>query len=188
MATSPDPGSWSTASRPRSAAWTCHPGSSTGRQLPETIFTPATKAELGDHDENVTFDEVVAAIGQRRGADAAPPQRARLRPRRVDRADRGLILADTKFEFGSAPTVARSSADEVLTPDSSRFWPADEWEPGHAQPSFDKQYVRDWLTSPACGWDRPSGEAPPPLPDEVVDRTRSKYVEAYEQLTGKRFT
>ena len=78
-------------------------------------------------------------------------------------------------------------ADEVLTPDSSRYWPADEWEPGHAQPSFDKQYVRDWLTSPASGWDRKSGEAPPALPDDVVEKTRAKYVEAYERLTGKRF-
>ena len=78
-------------------------------------------------------------------------------------------------------------ADEVLTPDSSRFWPADEWEPGHPQPSYDKQYVRDWLTSPASGWDRKSGEPPPPLPDDVIQRTRAKYVEAYEHLTGRRF-
>ena len=102
-------------------------------------------------------------------------------------ADRGLILADTKFEFGTRPDGEIVLADEVLTPDSSRYWPADGWEPGRAQPSFDKQFVRDWLTSPESGWDRRSGEAPPPLPDDVVDRTRAKYVEAYERLTGKRF-
>ena len=99
--------------------------------------------------------------------------------------DRGLILADTKFEFGlrdGGPTVL---ADEVLTPDSSRYWPAAEWEPGHAQPSYDKQIVRDWLLSPASGWDRASGERPPALPDQVVERTRARYLEAYELLTGR---
>ena len=163
------------------------PGLKDGSKLPKTIFTPATKAELGDHDENVTFDEVVAAIGQ----DEAQQLR-RLTVAVYDRAaaiaaDRGLILADTKFEFGTRPDGQIVLADEVLTPDSSRYWPADEWEPGHAQPSFDKQFVRDWLTSPDSGWDRSSGEAPPPLPDEVVEKTRAKYVEAYERLTGKRF-
>lgn len=163
------------------------PGLKDGSKLPKTIFTPATKAELGDHDENVTFDEVVAAIGQ----DEAQQLR-RLTVAVYDRAasiaaDRGLILADTKFEFGTRADGQIVLADEVLTPDSSRYWPADEWEPGHAQPSFDKQFVRDWLTSPASGWDRTSGEAPPPLPDEVVEKTRAKYVEAYERLTGKRF-
>jgi len=158
-----------------------------GSKLPKTIFTPATKAELGEHDENVTFDEVVAKIGQ----DEAQQLR-RLTTLVYERAasiaaDRGLILADTKLEFGSRPDGTIVLADEVLTPDSSRYWPADEWEPGHAQPSFDKQYVRDWLTSPASGWDRKSGEAPPALPDEVVEKTRAKYVEAYERLTGKRF-
>ena len=163
------------------------PGLKDGSKLPKTIFTPATKAELGEHDENVTFDEVVAAIGQ----DEAQQLR-RLTTLVYDRAasiaaDRGLILADTKLEFGSRPDGTIVLADEVLTPDSSRYWPADEWEPGHAQPSFDKQFVRDWLTSPASGWDRHSGEAPPALPDDVVDKTRAKYVEAYERLTGKRF-
>jgi phosphoribosylaminoimidazole-succinocarboxamide synthase len=163
------------------------PGLKDGSQLPKTIFTPATKAALGDHDENVTFDEVVAAVGQ----DEAQQLR-RLTVAVYERAagiaaDRGLILADTKLEFGSRPDGTIVLADEVLTPDSSRYWPADEWEPGHAQPSFDKQYVRDWLTSPASGWDRHSGEAPPALPDDVVEKTRAKYVEAYERLTGKRF-
>ena len=163
------------------------PGLKDGSKLPKTIFTPATKAALGDHDENVTFDEVVATIGQ----DEAQTLR-RLTVLAYDRAaaiaaDRGIILADTKFEFGMRPDGSTVLADEVLTPDSSRYWPADEWEPGHAQPSYDKQYVRDWLTSPESGWDRTSGEAPPPLPDDVVERTRAKYVEAYERLTGRTF-
>ncbi|MGE0820271.1 MAG: phosphoribosylaminoimidazolesuccinocarboxamide synthase, partial [Candidatus Nanopelagicales bacterium] len=163
------------------------PGLKDGSKLPKTIFTPATKAELGEHDENVTFDEVVAAIGQ----DEAQQLR-RLTVAVYDRAasvaaDRGLLLADTKLEFGQRGDGAIVLADEVLTPDSSRYWPADQWEPGHAQPSYDKQYVRDWLTSPASGWDRHSGEAPPPLPDDVVEKTRAKYIEAYERLTGKRF-
>jgi phosphoribosylaminoimidazole-succinocarboxamide synthase len=111
--------------------------------------------------------------------------------------ERGLILADTKFEFGARTdgngrVLPESEgglvlADEVLTPDSSRYWPADDWTPGRAQPSYDKQIVRNWLTSPASGWERASGERPPPLPDEVVDRTRSRYVEAFELLTGERF-
>ena len=163
------------------------PGLKDGSKLPKTIFTPATKAALGDHDENVTFDEVVAAIGQ----DEAQTLR-RLTIAVYERAasiaaDRGLLLADTKFEFGIRADGRTVLADEVLTPDSSRYWPADEWEPGRTQPSFDKQYVRDWLTSPESGWDRTSGEAPPPLPDEVVEKTRAKYVECFERLTGKRF-
>jgi phosphoribosylaminoimidazole-succinocarboxamide synthase len=163
------------------------PGLKDGSKLPKTIFTPATKAELGEHDENVTFDVVVATIGQ----DEAQQLR-RLTVAVYDRAasiaaDRGLLLADTKLEFGQRGDGAIVLADEVLTPDSSRYWPADQWEPGHAQPSYDKQYVRDWLTSPASGWDRHSGEAPPPLPDDVVEKTRAKYIEAYERLTGKRF-
>ena len=101
--------------------------------------------------------------------------------------DRGIILADTKFEFGSRQDGTVVLADEVLTPDSSRFWPADRWEPGHAQPSYDKQFVRDWLTSPASGWDRYSGDPPPDLPEEVVAHTRATYIEAYERLTGNRF-
>ena len=104
---------------------------------------------------------------------------------------RGLILADTKFEFGLGIVGANKNqivlADEVLTPDSSRYWPADQWQPGHSQPSYDKQFVRDWLTSAASGWDKDSGEAPPALPEEIIAKTRDRYVEAYEKLTGKRF-
>jgi phosphoribosylaminoimidazole-succinocarboxamide synthase len=160
-------------------------------RLPEPIFTPATKAALGDHDENVSYDAVVSDIG----ADAA----ARLRDLTLAvyaRADalareRGIILADTKFEFG---TRLRGDSlgevvlgDEVLTPDSSRYWPADEWQPGRTQQSYDKQIVRNWLTSPASGWDRASGDRPPALPEEIVERTRSRYVEAFELLTGETF-
>jgi phosphoribosylaminoimidazole-succinocarboxamide synthase len=158
-----------------------------GSRLPEPVFTPATKAALGEHDENVSYDAVVAEVG----AEAAE----RLRDltlqvyRRAEALakDRGILLADTKLEFGSRDDGTIVLADEVLTPDSSRFWPVDEWQPGRPQPSYDKQIVRNWLTSPASGWDRGSGTPPPPLPEEVVARTRARYIEAYERLTGERF-
>ena len=166
---------------------TLPPGLVDGSRLPEPVFTPATKAALGDHDENVSFEAVVAEVG------AEPAQR--LRALTLDvyaRAEalargRGIILADTKLEFGRRPDGTIVLADEVLTPDSSRFWPAEAWAHGHPQPSYDKDVVRGWLTSPASGWDRSSGEPPPRLPDEVVERTRARYVEAYELLTGERF-
>ncbi|WP_427887851.1 phosphoribosylaminoimidazolesuccinocarboxamide synthase [Kribbella sp. GL6] len=157
-----------------------------GSRLETPIFTPATKAELGEHDENVSYDAVVDTVG----ADVA----AALRDTTLDvytkaRAtaeERGIILADTKFEFGARADGTIVLADEVLTPDSSRFWPADQWAPGKQQPSYDKQIVRDWLQFES-GWDRQSGEAPPPLSDEVIERTRSAYIGAYEQLTGRKF-
>ena len=157
-----------------------------GSRLPEPIFTPATKAALGDHDENVDYDAVVGTVG---AEDASALRELTLavyaRAEGIAR-DRGMILADTKLEFGRR-TGERDIvlADEVLTPDSSRFWPADEWQPGRTQPAFDKQVVRDWLTGPESGWDRASGDAPPPLPDKVVELTRSRYVEAFERLTGQ---
>jgi phosphoribosylaminoimidazole-succinocarboxamide synthase len=159
-----------------------------GSRLPGPIFTPARKAELGDHDENVDYDAVAGTVG----SDTAAALRD-LTLRIYERAegiarDRGIILADTKLEFGRLPDdTSLVLADEVLTPDSSRYWPAAEWEPGHAQPSYDKQIVRNWALSPESGWDRASGEAPPSLPPEVVERTRSRYVEAYELLTGDTF-
>ncbi|WP_034610619.1 phosphoribosylaminoimidazolesuccinocarboxamide synthase [Cellulomonas sp. URHD0024] len=161
------------------------PGLVDGSRLPSPIFTPATKAALGDHDENVPFETVVETIG---ADDAATLRDLTLavyaRAEGIAR-ERGVILADTKLEFGTDPvTGAITLGDEVLTPDSSRFWPADAWEPGHAQPSFDKQYVRDWLTSSASGWDRRSDAPPPGLPQDVVLRTRDRYLEAYERLTG----
>ncbi|MFB7542934.1 phosphoribosylaminoimidazolesuccinocarboxamide synthase [Streptomyces zaomyceticus] len=159
-------------------------GLSDGSELPSPIFTPATKAAVGDHDENVSYEEVVRQVG---AETAAVLRRTTLdvysRARDIAR-ERGIILADTKFEFGfDGETLIL--ADEVLTPDSSRFWPADQWKPGRAQPSYDKQFVRNWLISPDSGWDRKSEQPPPPLPQEIVDATRAKYLEAYELLTGK---
>jgi phosphoribosylaminoimidazole-succinocarboxamide synthase len=158
-----------------------------GSRLPEPIFTPATKAELGDHDENVSYDAVVEVIGAERAAELRDLTLAVYRRADEIARDRGIILADTKLEFGARPDGTVVLADEALTPDSSRFWPADDWQPGRAQTSYDKQIVRDWLTSPASGWDRSSGAKPPPLPAEVVARTRARYLEAYERLTGQEF-
>ena len=153
-------------------------------RLPEPIFTPAAKAELGEHDENVTFERVVQMVGDS-AATALRETTLALYSRAAEIArDRGIILADTKFELGTDADGELILGDEVLTPDSSRFWPADAWEPGRVTPSFDKQYVRDWLTSPASGWDRDGGQEPPALPDDVVERTRARYLEAYERLTG----
>jgi phosphoribosylaminoimidazole-succinocarboxamide synthase len=156
-----------------------------GSRLPEPIFTPATKAELGEHDENVPFETVVEKVG----AETAQALRSLTlavygRAEAIAR-ERGVILADTKLEFGIDPTTgAITLGDEVLTPDSSRFWPADLWQPGRAQASFDKQFVRDWLTSGASGWDRGGDTPPPPLPADVVERTRDRDLEEYERLTG----
>ncbi len=159
-----------------------------GSRLPEAIFTPSTKAEQGEHDENVPFEGVVGLVGP----DVAGTLRdltlaVYTRAEEIAR-ERGVILADTKFEFGADEAGTITLADEILTPDSSRFWPADEWEPGHAQPSFDKQFVRDWLTSPASGWDRASDTPPPALPDEVVTLTQGRYLEAYRRITGLALT
>jgi phosphoribosylaminoimidazole-succinocarboxamide synthase len=158
-----------------------------GSRLPEPLFTPATKAELGDHDENVSYDAVVATVGAEVAAHLRDLTLAVYARAESIARERGIILADTKFEFGSRPEGTLVLADEVLTPDSSRFWPADDWQPGRTQASYDKQIVRNWLTSPQSGWDRSSGAAPPSLPDEVVARTRARYIEAYELLTGERF-
>ncbi|MDR2454435.1 MAG: phosphoribosylaminoimidazolesuccinocarboxamide synthase [Bifidobacteriaceae bacterium] len=153
-----------------------------GDRLPAPIFTPATKAGPGAHDENVPFDYVANLVGAEaatrlRGATLQLYARAESIAR-----ERGLILADTKFEFGSeAANGIFTLGDEVLTPDSSRYWDAKTWEPGGPQPSFDKQYLRDWLTRES-GWDRQS--PPPELPEAVVMRTRDRYIEAYERLTG----
>ncbi len=159
-------------------------GLSESEQLPEPIFTPATKAELGEHDENIDFDRAVEVVGDR--ALMEELRRVTLglyEHARAHAAQRGIIIADTKFEFGSSPGAEVVLADEVLTPDSSRFWPAADYEPGRSQASFDKQYVRDWLDE--SGWDHaPPG---PELPDEVVANTRAKYVEAYERITERDF-
>ncbi|MEU0990475.1 phosphoribosylaminoimidazolesuccinocarboxamide synthase [Streptomyces sp. NPDC005953] len=159
-------------------------GLSDGSELPGPIFTPATKAAVGDHDENVSYEEVARQVGVETAALLRQTTLAVYGRARDIARDRGIILADTKFEFGFDADGGLVIADEVLTPDSSRFWPAADWQPGHAQPSYDKQYVRDWLTSPASGWDRRSEQPPPALPQEVVDATRAKYLDAYELLTG----
>jgi phosphoribosylaminoimidazole-succinocarboxamide synthase len=151
-------------------------------RLPEPIFTPATKAEVGEHDENIDFEHAVEVIGDRGLMEELRRISIELyRHAAGHAAERGIILADTKFEFGSAPGDEIVLGDEVLTPDSSRFWPVDGYEPGRSQPSFDKQFVRDWLDS--TGWDHsPPG---PELPDDVVARTREKYVDAYQRITGR---
>ncbi|MCW2712537.1 MAG: phosphoribosylaminoimidazole-succinocarboxamide synthase [Marmoricola sp.] len=167
-----------------------------GSRLPSPIFTPATKAALGDHDQNVSYDSVVGDIGAAAAAELRDLTLAVYARAEGLARERGIILADTKLEFGSrrgagpgdaAGSRATVLADEVLTPDSSRYWPADEWTPGRPQKSYDKQIVRNWLLSEQSGWDRSSGAAPPPLPAAVVDRTRARYVEAFELLTGERF-
>ena len=163
------------------------PGLVEGSRLDEPIFTPATKAELGEHDENVSYDAVVATVGAETAAALRDLTLAVYTRARAMAEERGIILADTKFEFGARADGTIVLADEVLTPDSSRFWPADQWAPGKQQPSYDKQIVRDWLQFDS-GWDRHSGEAPPPLSDEVIERTRAAYIGAYEQLTGRKFT
>lgn len=163
------------------------PGLENGSELPGSLFTPATKAQVGEHDENVSYEEVARLVGSETAVELRQATLAAYDRARDIARERGIILADTKFEFGwddSGDEPVLTLADEVLTPDSSRFWPADTWQPGRAQPSFDKQYVRDWLVSPASGWDRTSEQPPPALPEEVVEATRARYVEAYERLTG----
>jgi phosphoribosylaminoimidazole-succinocarboxamide synthase len=151
-------------------------------RLPEPIFTPATKADVGDHDENIDFERAAEIIGDRplmedlRRASMELYQHAS-----VHAEARGIILADTKFEFGASPGAEVVLGDEVFTPDSSRFWPADEYEPGRLQRSFDKQYLRDWLDR--IGWDH--SPPAPELPEEVVANTRARYLEAYERISGR---
>jgi phosphoribosylaminoimidazole-succinocarboxamide synthase len=159
-----------------------------GSRLERPIFTPSAKAEVGHHDENITYDAVVGMVG-----DDIAGRLSELTLKIYSTAEkiareRGIILADTKVEFGyDAVSGSIVLGDEVLTPDSSRFWDAATYQPGQAQPSYDKQYVRDWLTSAESGWDRSSNMPPPALPADVVARTRSRYVEAYEKLTGRTF-
>jgi phosphoribosylaminoimidazole-succinocarboxamide synthase len=163
------------------------PGLEDGSRLAEPIFTPATKADLGDHDENVSYAAVAATVGGARAAELRDlTLEVYARAERIAR-ERGILVADTKLEFGARDDGTTVLGDEVLTPDSSRFWPAAEWQPGRTQPSYDKQIVRNWALSPESGWDRAAGGPPPPLPPEVVDRTRARYVEAYELLTGQTF-
>jgi phosphoribosylaminoimidazole-succinocarboxamide synthase len=153
-------------------------------QLPEPIFTPATKAELGDHDENVDFDRAAEIVGDRPLLEELRRLSIAIYRLGAEHArESGIILADTKFEFGRRADGTIVLGDEVMTPDSSRFWPADGYEPGRGQPSFDKQYVRDWASS--SGWDKTPPA--PELPDDVVQQTRALYVEAYERIVGEPF-
>ncbi len=156
-------------------------------KLPQPIFTPSTKAAVGDHDENISFEQCEAIIGKELAAQVRDVSIALYSAAVEYAATRGIIIADTKFEFGLDENGTLTLMDEVLTPDSSRFWPADSYEEGNNPPSFDKQFVRDWLTGPDSGWDKASGEAPPALPADVVAKTRDRYVEAYERLTGRPF-
>lgn len=156
-------------------------------QLPEPIFTPAAKAELGEHDENVSLAQVADMVGKDLAEELKADTLKIYTQAATVAKERGIILADTKFEFGRDKDGTLVIGDEVLTPDSSRYWPADEYCEGKVQPSFDKQYVRDWLTSPASGWDRTSDTQPPALPADVIAATRARYIEAYEKISGKSF-
>ena len=162
-------------------------GLTDGSRLPAPIFDPDRKAPQGQHDENLTAAELAALVGAETAAQLARITLAVYQRGAELAAERGIIVADTKFELGFDAEGTLRLGDEVLTPDSSRFWPTESWQPGRSQVSFDKQFVRDWLTSPASGWDRHSGEPPPALPDEIVEQTRQTYVAAYECITGLRW-
>jgi phosphoribosylaminoimidazole-succinocarboxamide synthase len=164
------------------------PGLVEASKFGQPLFTPATKAELGQHDENISFDEVVHLIGTER-ADRLRERTLQTYIQGAEHAlTKGIIVADTKFEFGVDKSGDLCLADEVFTPDSSRYWRAENWREGEVQESFDKQYVRNWLTGPDSGWDRHSETPPPPLPPDVVDATRSRYIEAYERISGLKFS
>lgn len=163
------------------------PGLGEASRFAEPLFTPATKAELGEHDENIAFDKVIDLVG--------PALANQLRERTLQTylqgaehaLTKGIIIADTKFEFGVDQDGNVVLADEVFTPDSSRYWRAESYQQGVVQESFDKQFVRNWLTGPDSGWDRHGGAPPPPLPDEIVAATRDRYIEAYERISGLHF-
>lgn len=164
------------------------PGLVEASKFDAPLFTPATKAELGDHDENIAFDRVVDLVGAARAAELRA-HTLQVYAQAADHAlTKGIIIADTKFEFGIDRRGDLVLADEIFTPDSSRYWPADDYRVGVVQQSFDKQFVRNWLTSAESGWDRSGPVPPPPLPDEVIEATRARYIEAYERISGKRFT
>lgn len=153
----------------------------------EPLFTPATKAELGEHDVNISFDDVVALIGAPRAEQLRERTLRTYSQGAAHALTRGIIVADTKFEFGVDAHGELKLADEVFTPDSSRYWRADDYAEGQVQNSFDKQFVRNWLTGPDSGWDRHGEQPPPPLPPDIIDATRARYIEAYERISGLRF-
>lgn len=163
------------------------PGLVEASRFAEPLFTPATKAALGDHDENISFAQVTEMLG----APRANQLRDRTLQIYLQAADhtlrKGIIIADTKFEFGIDQDGNLLLADEIFTPDSSRYWPADDYRPGVVQASFDKQFVRNWLTGPESGWDRRGGQPPPPLPEPIIEATRDRYIDAYERISGLDF-
>lgn len=163
------------------------PGLTEASKFAEPIFTPATKADLGQHDENISFDDVVELVGAQRAAEVRDATLQIYQQAAEHALTKGIIIADTKFEFGVDERGTLVLADEVFTPDSSRYWPADGYQEGVVQPSFDKQFVRNWLTGPQSGWDRGGDEPPPPLPPDVAAATRARYIEAYERISGLRF-
>jgi phosphoribosylaminoimidazole-succinocarboxamide synthase len=163
-------------------------GLSEGSRLEEPIFTPATKAPRGQHDQNIPRSAVAEMLGAEVAAEVERITLEVYRRGAEVAEHRGIIVADTKIELGFDPAGTLRLADEVLTPDSSRFWLAAQWSPGRSQPSLDKQYVRDWLTSPESGWNPHGGQPPPPLPPNVVERTRERYIQAYESITGRRWS
>ena len=152
-------------------------------ELPEPIFTPSTKAEQGEHDENISFEQACEVVGEETASKLRDLSLQLYKAGREHARQRGIIIADTKFEFGTDESGELVLIDEVLTPDSSRFWPADQYQPGANPPSYDKQFVRDWLED--FGWDKTS--TPPELPDDIVATTREKYVEAYEKISDQKF-
>jgi phosphoribosylaminoimidazole-succinocarboxamide synthase len=166
---------------------TLPPGLTEASKLVEPLFTPATKAEFGQHDLNISFNDVIELVG----AVRANQLRERTLQTYIQGADhaltKGIIVADTKFEFGVDKFGNVRLADEVFTPDSSRYWRAADWQEGVVQESFDKQFVRNWLTGPESGWDRHGDKPPPPLPADIIDATRARYIEAYERISGLRF-
>ena len=163
------------------------PGLGEASKFESPLFTPATKAEFGEHDENISFDRVIELVGAVR-ANQLRERTLQIYLQAADHAlTKGIIIADTKFEFGVDADDRVVLADEVFTPDSSRYWPADTYTEGVVQPSFDKQFVRNWLTGPESGWDRYGSAPPPPLPDDIIDATRARYIEAYERISGLSF-
>ena len=153
----------------------------------QPLFTPATKAEIGAHDENIPFERVVEMVGEDRAAELRDLTLKTYSQAAEHALTKGIIIADTKFEFGADDEGRLVLADEVFTPDSSRYWPADGYTEGRVAPSFDKQFVRNWLTGPDSGWDRHGSQPPPPLPPDIVQATRERYIEAYERISGLTF-
>jgi phosphoribosylaminoimidazole-succinocarboxamide synthase len=163
------------------------PGLSEASKFVQPLFTPATKAELGQHDENITFNDVIELVGAVR-ANQLSERTLQTYIQGADHAlTKGIIVADTKFEFGVDKHGNLRLADEVFTPDSSRYWRAADYKEGVVQQSFDKQFVRNWLTGPESGWDRNGDKPPPSLPPDIVDATRARYIEAYERISGHKF-